>query len=166
MALIYQSCLKKCADLSAELVARQDPRVIYETFVSDQFQRTNDRVLINAATELLVINMLHPQEASPTGGQPWREETLARRETFPRWRSASRQRQHITGIPFTNAMLCKTEQAKIISHTFSGVYSSVPPAGPRRRHLPFSNPKQLHPCACVHTIEFVLLLCSRACERS
>ena len=43
MALIYQSCVKSAgADLSAELVLRQDTRVIYETFVSDQFQR-NDR---------------------------------------------------------------------------------------------------------------------------
>ena len=51
MALIYQSYMKTGADLSAELVLRQDPSVIYETFVSDQFQRTNDRVLINAAAE-------------------------------------------------------------------------------------------------------------------
>ena len=52
MALIYQSCVKSAgADLSAELVLRQDTRVISETFVSDQSQRTNDRVLINAAAE-------------------------------------------------------------------------------------------------------------------
>ena len=51
MALIYQSCVKTGADLSAELVAGQDTRVIYETFVSDQFQLTNDQVLINAAAE-------------------------------------------------------------------------------------------------------------------
>ena len=51
LALIYQSCVKTGADLSAELVVQQDTRVIYETFVSDQSQRTNDRVLINAAAE-------------------------------------------------------------------------------------------------------------------
>ena len=51
MALIYQSCVKTGADLNAELVVRQDTRVIYETFVSDQSQRTNDRVLINAVAE-------------------------------------------------------------------------------------------------------------------
>ena len=51
MALIYQSCVKTGTDLSAELVVQQDTRVIYETFVSDQSQRTNDRVLINAAAE-------------------------------------------------------------------------------------------------------------------
>ena len=50
-ALIYQSCMKTGADLSAELVLQQDTRVIYETFVSDQFQHTNDRVLINMAAE-------------------------------------------------------------------------------------------------------------------
>ena len=50
--------------------------------------------------------------------------------------------QHITGTLFTNAMLCKTEHAKIIAHTFSGVYSSIPPTGPRQRHLPFSNLKE------------------------
>ena len=51
MALIYQSCVKTGADLSAELVVRQDTRVIYETFVSDQSQHMNDRVLINAVAE-------------------------------------------------------------------------------------------------------------------
>ena len=51
MALIYQSCMEMGADLSSELVVRQDTRVIYETFISDQSQRTNDRVLINAAAE-------------------------------------------------------------------------------------------------------------------
>ena len=50
-ALIYQSCMKTGADLSAELVLQQDTRVIYETFVSDQFQHMNDRVLINMAAE-------------------------------------------------------------------------------------------------------------------
>ena len=96
-------------------------------------------------------------------GQTWREETLARRQHFLRWKSASWQRRHIKGSPFTTAMLCKTEQDKIILHTFSGVHSSVPPACPRRSHLPFSNPKQLHcdPCACVRTIESAFLLCSR-----
>ena len=53
MALIYQSCVKTGADLSAELVLQQDTRVIYETFLSDQFQCTNDRVLINAAAEFV-----------------------------------------------------------------------------------------------------------------
>lgn len=33
MALIYQSCFKTDADLSAELVSQQDTQVIYETFV-------------------------------------------------------------------------------------------------------------------------------------
>ena len=51
MALIYQSCVKMGADLSAELVLWQDTRVIYETFVSDQSQRMNDQVLINAVAE-------------------------------------------------------------------------------------------------------------------
>ena len=43
--------MKTGADLSAELVVRQDPRVIYETSVSDQLQGKNDRVLINAVAE-------------------------------------------------------------------------------------------------------------------
>ena len=83
-------------------------------------------------------------ESLAHSGQTWREETLARRET---WRSASWQRQHVEGTPFTNAMLCKTEQAKIILH-------SIPPAGPRQSHLPFSNPKQLHCdlCVCVRAL--------------
>ena len=51
LALIYQSCVKTGADLSTELVVRQDTCVIYETFVSDQSQHMNDRVLINAAAE-------------------------------------------------------------------------------------------------------------------
>ena len=51
LALIYQSCVKTGADLSTELVVRQDTRVIYETFVSDQSQHMNDRVLINATAE-------------------------------------------------------------------------------------------------------------------
>ena len=55
LALIYQSCLKTGADLSAELVLRQDTRVIYETFISDQSRRTNDRQLNS-----IVINMLRP----------------------------------------------------------------------------------------------------------
>ena len=84
-------------------------------------------------------------------GQTWREEKLARRSTFPRWRSAFWQRRHIKGTPFTNAMLCKTEQAKKILHTFSWVYSSVPPAGPRRSHRPFSEAAPLWPmCVYVH----------------
>ena len=51
LALMYQSCMKTGADLSTELVVRQDTRVIYETFVSDQSQRTNEGVLINAVAE-------------------------------------------------------------------------------------------------------------------
>ena len=51
LALIYQSCVKTGTDLNAELVVRQDTRVIYETFVSDPSQHTNDRFLINAAAE-------------------------------------------------------------------------------------------------------------------
>lgn len=47
--LIYQSCAKTGADLSTEFIVQQDTRVIYETFVPDQFQCTNDWVLINAA---------------------------------------------------------------------------------------------------------------------
>ena len=43
LALIYQSCVKTGADLSAELVLRQDTCVTYQTFVSDQSQRRNDR---------------------------------------------------------------------------------------------------------------------------
>ena len=42
MALIYQSCGKTDADLSAELVLQQDTRVIYETFLSDHSQRMNE----------------------------------------------------------------------------------------------------------------------------
>ena len=51
LALIYQSCVKTGTDLSAEMVIRQDTRVIYETFISDQSQHTNDQVLINAEAE-------------------------------------------------------------------------------------------------------------------
>lgn len=51
LAPIYQSCVKTGSDLSAQLVGRQDTRVIFEIFVSDQSQRMNDRVLINAAAE-------------------------------------------------------------------------------------------------------------------
>ena len=45
MALIYQAWIKTGADLSAELVVRQDP------FISDQSQRTDDWVLINVVAE-------------------------------------------------------------------------------------------------------------------
>lgn len=57
VTFIYQSCVKTGADLSTEFIVRQVIRVIYETFVPDQFQRTNDRVLINAAAG---FNMLCP----------------------------------------------------------------------------------------------------------
>lgn len=45
VTLIYQSCLKMGAD--PELVVL----VIYETCLSDQSQRTNDQVLVNAVAE-------------------------------------------------------------------------------------------------------------------
>ena len=114
------------ADLRAELVLRQDTSVIYETFLSDQSQCMNDVVVIKCGGWIRSSLTCYALKYSWFGGlahwgQTWREETLARRYTFPRWRSASWQCRHIKGTPFTNAMFCKTEQAKIISHTLTVV---------------------------------------------
>ena len=45
--IIYQSCVEISADPRPEMILRQRPRVIHQTFVSHQTQRKNDRALIN-----------------------------------------------------------------------------------------------------------------------
>ena len=52
MALIYQSCVETGADPGVKIILRRGPRVIYETFVLLQSERTTDRVLINVAAEI------------------------------------------------------------------------------------------------------------------
>lgn len=51
VALIYQSCIKMCADLSARDVVRKDACLFHENSVNSQSQRTNQWVLINPAAE-------------------------------------------------------------------------------------------------------------------
>ena len=80
------------AHLIAGMSVRLDPRVIYETFVSDQSQRTNDPVLINAAAEIhrhlhvTPLNIRGP-ETAPSEVKLWRGEVLPKKETFRRSRS-------------------------------------------------------------------------------
>lgn len=51
MALIQQSCVKMCADLSAGVAVQKHTPPIHENFVNGQSQRTNQRALIKAAAE-------------------------------------------------------------------------------------------------------------------
>ena len=114
LALIYQSCVKMGADLCAELWNIH----IWPISACEWSGHDKRSGWIRSSLTCHVLKyswfggLAH-------WGQTWREKTLARRETCPRWRSASWQCRHIKGTRFTNAMLCKTEQARIIWHTFS-----------------------------------------------
>ena len=147
MALIYQSCVKTGADLSAELVAGQDMCDLWNIRIRPvpAYEWSGlDKCGGWIQSSLTCYALIYSWFGGLTHwGQTWREETLARRETFPRWTSAS----------ITNATLCKTEQAKIIAHTFSGVWVSCwsetePPALKQRSTVNH-----------VRAIESVFLLC-------
>ena len=99
--------------------------MIYETFVSDQFQRMNDRVLINAAAEFDRHSHVTPINITGSEASP---PNMERRNTGKK-------------INFSE--------------------SSVPPAGPRRSHLPFSNPKK---CSTVTRVRVRALLNLHSCS--
>lgn len=56
LALVYQSCIETCADLSGVTV-QKDACVIYEKFLYSRIQPANECVLIYAA-ELWQVNQL------------------------------------------------------------------------------------------------------------
>ena len=65
------------------------------------------------------------------------------------------------GTRWLCAILCRIPHAIMMSHTFSGVYSRVPPAAPRHSHLPFSSPMQRSTVPRVRTCAMLYL---RSCS--
>lgn len=51
VALIHQSCVEMCSDLSVGVVVQKDERVIHERFVYGRHQRTTKQILINVVAE-------------------------------------------------------------------------------------------------------------------